>query len=359
MANFPINPRVMLTVLYDHKFYNGQLVSFNQFKEFKKGALNAKEALKEWDKMETTVRDVLEVKEGKMEFNMQKMMDYSGKTLEEAEFMKVDIIQQLTNKINLAIQDIDQNITDEQKSIAARHGLMSFFAIHRSWLFLATQRKFKNRHSSLASGQEEEGSWRTFGRVIGELYKGTDKKNLLKSFKEQWDKSTNNELARTNLKRVAVDLGVLNLLVVATYLMIQELDDDDEDSWMFQTTAYLLMRTTNEVASGTVSLPKNLYDTLENTIVGLNSIEIITDAPDMISSEEIQSGRYKGMTESERYFFKHYPILKEYNNMTGMEGTIDTYKYFNLEKDGGNLRFTLYGLFRAMDKAEEEQDIEE
>jgi hypothetical protein len=65
------------------------------------------------------------------------------------------------------------------------------------------------------------------------------------------------------------------------------------------------------------------------------------------------------MTESERYFFKHYPILKEYNNMTGMEGTIDTYKYFNLEKDGGNLRFTLYGLFRAIEKAEEEQDNEE
>lgn len=340
-GNFPVIPRVILTILYDHKFVGDQLVDFRQFKQANKGR-DSGELRREWDSF-TTFYDVMKVKDGLVEFDEQKISDLTG--LSEAdtkEFLK-DRLVGLTQKVGLAVQDIDQAISPEQKSIVARHALFSFFGIHRSWLFLAAQRKFKNRHDSLASGFTEEGSWMTPFRVLNEFasdYRDGKAKEFLKYVKERWENGS--DTTKKNLIRGVTEMTILNLLVGMTFLALRELGDDDEDSYLFKLSSLFLLRTTNEVASATVALPKSIYDTLENTIVGLNSLQLVSDVTDLGSSDVVQRGIYAEKTERERYLLKHIPLWKEYNALgSGIDGTIKNYNYFNFVQDGGNTKYTI------------------
>lgn len=340
-GNFPVIPRVILTILYDHKFVGDQLIDFRQFKQANKGR-DSGELRREWETF-TTFREIMSAKDGVAVFDEQKISDLTG--LSEAdtkEFLK-DRLVGLTQKVGLAVQDIDQAISPEQKSIVARHALFSFFGIHRSWLFLAAQRKFKNRHNSLASGFTEEGSWMTPFRVINEFasdYRDGKAKEFIKYVKERWENGS--DTTKKNLVRGVTEMTILNLLVGMTFLALRELGDDDEDSYLFKLSSLFLMRTTNEVASATVALPKSIYDTLENTIVGLNSLQLVSDITDVGSSDVVQRGIYAGKTERERYFLKHIPLWKEYNALgSGIDGTIKNYNYFNFVQDGGNTKYTI------------------
>ena len=340
-GNFPIIPRVFLTVLFDHKFVGNRLIDFRTFKIENKGR-NAGELRREWDSF-TSFYEIMDVKDGLVTFNEQKVSDLTGLSEEETkEFLK-DRLVGLTQKVGLAVQDIDQAISPEQKSYVARHALLSFFGIHRSWLFLAAQRKFKSKHSSLASGFSEEGSWMTVARVIGDIaadYKNGKAREFIKYLKEKWQNA--DDTSRRNLIRGATEITILNLLVGMTVLALKELGDDDEDSYLFKLSSLFLMRTTNEISSATVSLPKSIYDTLENTIVGLNSLQVVTDVLDVGSSDLVERGIYAGKTERERYFLKHLPIWKEYNALgSGIDGTIKNYNYFNFTEDGGSLKLTI------------------
>ena len=139
------------------------------------------------------------------------------------------------------------------------------------------------------------------------------------------------------------ELGILNILVGLTVLGLKQLDDDDKSSYAMKLSTLFLMRTSNEVASSTYNLPRNLYDTLNGLVVGLNTLDVAFEAPDLLSDDVITRGRYSGLTERQRYLIKNLPMAKEYNNIyRDIDGNIDSYKFFNLEKGGAFDYFTLY-----------------
>lgn len=347
MADFPIASRVGMGVLYNHKFIVSEdsfdIIEYRDFKKLNKGK-SSKEIRDNWEKL-TSLPDVMQVsKEGKFEWDIEKIQKLGNFSPEYIQETLDNRTVGIRAKVRLVLQDIDQKISDVDKSLVARHSGFNFFVIFRSWLTLALQRRLKYRHESLASKHFEEGTWRTLPRVIKDVIldvKSGKARDFLKYVKERWN--TGDETSKKNLIRTAVDFGVLNLLVGATLLAMKELDDDDEDGYLFKLSSLMLFRTTNEVASASVALPSNLYNTLENAIVGLNSIEMVTQLPDMFSSDTIQSGRYGGKTERERYFAKHLPIWREYNNIgLDIDGNINSFRFFNFEKDKNLNLLTLY-----------------
>ncbi len=348
MANFPINFRVGMTVLYNHKFVDGELLDYRAFKRRSDNrGIKESDVRKKW-KNYKELPELLEVKkDGTMEWNTSEIQKIEGFVdLDINKFMENRLIG-VRSKVSLALQDIDQLIPDHQKSIIARHSMWNFFTIFRSWLTLTIQRKFKYRHYSLASQEYEEGSWMTIPRVVNNLIKDIrsgDVKDVMKHLKEKWE--TGDETTKLNIKRFAVEFGAMNLLIAGALMAIKELDDEDEDSYLFKIGAYFLFRTTNEIASSNTGLPKNIYGTLENTIVGLNSVEMITDIFDLTSSKEIKSGRYAGKTEAQRYLAKQLPIWKEYTNIVDdLDGNIKSYRFFNFEK-AGNLDYSIYPILQ-------------
>ncbi len=140
-------------------------------------------------------------------------------------------------------------------------------------------------------------------------------------------------------------------MVALLAMAMKELGEpDDDDSYAFKVSTLMLIRTTNELASSSVALHKNVEQMLDNVIVGLNSAEIVTQSPDIFSSDIVSRGRFRGMTERERYMFRQLPIMRDYWNIySDVEGNIKSYNYFNFVKQG-NLDYTIYPFFQEEEK---------
>jgi len=334
MFNFPINPRTGLAVLCDHRFVDGKLIQYRDFKENNKGKSD-KEIREIW-KQYKDITDVSKVSEsGVVTYDYQKIADElnTGMTAEEAKEFMDGKDAGIASRVKLAIQAVDQQISESDRSMAARNAIFSFLTTHRSWLYLAAQSKFKGRQLNTLSGNIEEGSWRTPWRVVSSIVddvKSGKTKDIVKYIKERWENG--NTTTRKNLIRGVTEMTVLNLMIGLLVMGLKELDDDDKDSYAFQVANLFLMRTTSEVMSSSIGVPSNIYGTLNDAVVGLNTIDMAFDIGDIGSSEIVQKGRYSGLTERERYFYKYVPLAKDYNSLfRDVSGSLNAYRFFNLE----------------------------
>lgn len=345
MFNFPVNPRVGLAVLADHRFLDGRILQYQEFKNENKGKSD-KEIREVW-KQYKDITDVSIVNDdGVVSYDYAKIVDAlnNNMTIEEAKEFMSNAEVLIAGRVKESIQAVDQQISEVDRSIAARNSIFSFITTHRSWLTLATQNKFKKRQFSTVTGRIEEGSWNSLFRVVNQMYKDVRSgkaKDIVNYVKTRWQEG--DDTTRKNLIRSVTELGVLNALVALTVLGLKQLDDDDESSYATKVATLFSMRVASEVSSSSLGLPRNLYDTLQQLVVGINTLDLVFEAPDLISNETITRGRYSGLTEQQRYLIKNIPMAKEYNNLVrDIEGNINSYRFFNVEKQGAFDYFTLY-----------------
>ena len=342
--NYPTNPLTGLSVLADHKFVNGRLIQYKEFRQENKHKSNRE--LRDVWKNYLDITDVLVVDDaGVVTYDYKKIADAmnTDMTPEQAKIYMDNISSLIYSRMKISLQKIDGMLTEEDKAVASRNAFANFTLIHRNWLQIATQTRFKSRQLSLATRQFEEGSYLTTFRVVNDLLKDVKSGKAFRDlgyFKEKWQNG--DDLTKQNLKRVGVELGVLNAIVALVLLAAKKGEDDKEDSYAFKVGRYFLDRTANEFASATTALPQNLYDTLQNNIVGLNTLDILYDAPKVFSGKEITRGAYSGLTERQKYFFQHVPMLKDYQKFSNIDGAINSYDFFSFEKGNALDYLTAY-----------------
>ena len=349
LANFPINTRVGLSVLANHRFFEGKLLEFRDFNKLFPGK-SEKEVREIWKQQVSVLDSVKLEKDGRITYDYNKIATAlnNGFTEQEAkEFIETKNSSIIRGRIKAAIQKIDGAISEEDRSMSTRNAFFSFVNIHRAWLFIAIQNRFKSRQLNLQTGRFEEGSFRSTYGYFRDFLKSIKVKGLMKALSEiKKDFDSYDEVTKRNVKRTLYELAVLQAFVAFTALAMKELDDDDEDGYLFKASTLFLMRTTNELASSSVALHKNLAEMRDNVIVGTNAVEILTQSSDFFSSDLVTRGRFAGMTERERYIFRQVPIMREYNNLfSDVDGTIKSYNYFNFVK-GGNLDYSIYPFFQ-------------
>jgi hypothetical protein len=353
LANFPVNTRVGLAVLANSKFVEGEMLEYRQYKSRSKGKSD-KELRREWANY-TSVLDVTNLEEdGRITYDYDRIATALNNNFTEEETRKFmeDKSILIRGRIKSAIQNVDGQISTEDKSMSTRNAFFAFMNIHRSWLMIAAQNKLKRKQINLSTGYKEQGSYLAVIDLFGDVIKDAQRSgviNALENIRKNW--KDYDEVTKNAVSRTLWEWGLLNVLVGLTVLAMNELGDDDEDSLLFQQGSMFLFRTTNEVASSTVSLPRNLYDTLENVIVGLNTVEIATQFPDVFSSEIVERGRYKGVSERERYFYRHMLMMRDYNNLfRDVEGSIKSYNYFNFVRGKSLDYLTLYPFLKSEEK---------
>ena len=353
LANFPINTRVGLSVLANHRFFEGKLLEYREYKKLFPG--KSDRDIRETWRQQTSVLDVVKLEsDGRISYDYSKISESLNNNFTEQEakeFMDTKNASLIRGRIKSAIQKIDGQISEEDRSMSTRNAFFSFVNIHRSWLFIAVQNKFKKRQFNTQTGYFEEGSWVSTLGYFREFLKASKQKgviNTLSNIRKDFD--SYDEVTKRNVKRTLYELAVLNAFVALTAMALRELGDDDDDSYLFKVSSLMLIRTTNELASSSVALHKNVREMLDNVIVGLNSAEIVTQSPDIFSSDIVSRGRFRGMTERERYMFRQLPIMRDYWNIySDVEGNIKSYNYFNFVKQG-NLDYTIYPFFQEEEK---------
>lgn len=327
MANFPVIPTVMLSVLYDYRVVNGQVQNYNEYKTNNKG-LTALELKNTWSAAAgDAMYKFMDVKDGKFSYDMARLEPLLNKTGEELEKYVSLKNEAIFQRVSLVSQAIDGNISPEEKSMASRNLVLQLFLTHRNFLSLWTQKRFKGTHMSLETGQVESGSYATLGRFIkgySEQFQKGDVKDIVKNMKEYWEGLSDNE--KMNMQRNGKDFVMLNALLAVVVLLANVADDPDkEDWWALQAGNYLMLRLANETASTSYAIPLSYYDTVDDLFVGLNSIPEVLAVGDIGSDETVKSGKWAGFTKNQRYIGRNTGIAKQYAEIVNTTKVKDQY----------------------------------
>ncbi len=381
MADAPLTAQVVMTVLYDFRNVNGNLVNYTEWRN-KNRALTEKEARVEWGKFEgKSAYDYLEVVDGEM-----KMKDSYYKEVKNAE----ERLNFVKNRIVTAKQEIDNQIPQEDKGFAQRHSALSFFTLHKGFLISSLTKRMKSRHLNLYTGQQEEGTYNGTANFLVNVLKDAKSKGLKEAWKSQYKEydggyktlekngkyyilkvegkkeqivgeyeskakmdETHNQLVaqasrmrQVSLKRAGSDVIIANTLALIA-LLLKSMADDDDDNYIKQFVAYSSYRLATEVTSQSTGLPAQVYGFLESPSTGLSQIQNAMDIFDLANDDMVTQGSYRGMSKSNAWIFKSLPLAKEYNKLVNIDRTRNTYTHFN---DHFLNNFTFVGLIMDDDK---------
>jgi hypothetical protein len=345
LADAPIKGQILMTVLKDMRVVNGDIITFNQFLAQKKNTLPQGESLdrkkirtewkqyedKTFDKYLTTKNGITSVEKETLrkDLNVKGLRGVAGeKTLNELIDLKVQFIR---DTIQRTSQEVDTMIPAEEKSFAQRHAIFSFFFLHRGWMAVAYNRKFKSRHINTQTGLTEEGNWWGTSNFIkewvNEWKNPNNTKTFLKTRKDMWDNA--DDTTRRSINRTLIELGMVNSLAVLSLLLMAMADDQDDDAWLAQFGAYMGYRVSNEVISSTTAFPRQLMEFIDSPIVGIDKIKGASDILDIFSGDVVERGKYQGQTERARFIYKNLPAFKEYYNVKNAHDTRNTYEFYN------------------------------
>lgn len=337
-ANYALYGKTMIGVLHDFRIVEGKMVNKNDFmKAKKKEGVSMDEAKKMWRESEDTVMyKYLVHDKNQVNWNreaLKEVLRKDGRELTEEELDDAiqDMFTRTQRYISLVNSLIDGQIPEEDRVLAQRHYLLSYFMTHRGWLSIAIARRFKNRHLNLDTNITEEGSYRSFYGYMGTFFKEWREGNFYNfvgAFKEAWNES--DELTRRNMRRVAIESGMLSTLMILSIALRAAADDEDnEDVFGLQLANYLSYRTLNELSSVQFNIGSNMFEAIESPFVGMNTIKNLYDVGELFSGEEVKHGSYRGMSKRRRYITKMVPGMKQYFDLQNMNQTYDTYKFYN------------------------------
>ena len=338
-ANYPVYGEILMGVLHDYRVADGKIINFNSFNRTKKAqGLSADEIKQEWAALEDEVLyKYLDVEDAQVVVDKEalrsKVFDEVGQPMSDQRFEEfldntLKGVQAFTSNV---VANVDGQIPQEMRVMAQRHFLLNFFMTHRGWLSIATSRRFKNRHLNTNTGVIEEGSYRSFwnymGRYLNE-FKRSNFRDILGSFRTAFEGADATE--RNNLKRVGIEMAMLNSLMLVGFLLANAAEDEDnKELFGLQLTNYLMYRTLNELSSVQLGIGNNYADIIESPFVGLQTVENLVSIGELFDSDEIKRGRYKGMQKNERLLINIIPGAKQVFDLQDMNGTYDTYKFFN------------------------------
>lgn len=363
LGDLPLTAQTVMTVLHDYRNVNGELLNYSEWRTRNRNLLE-NQARVEWSKYaENTAYSYLETVNGEM-----KMKDTFYTDIKNAK----DRLVFLKNRIQIAKQEIDNQIPQEDKGAVQRHAIYSFFTLHKGFLISSLTKRLKSKHLNLYSGQIEEGTYLgTFNfladmikeaKKIGlkEAWKGqfkeytagnkkldkngkfyiikieNKKEKLIGEFenKEQRDSAYNDIVGQeTRNRQIAVKRAISDTLVVNVLallaLMAKQAADDDDDDYTKEFMAYSMYRLATEVTSQSLGLPAQGYAFLESPSVGLSQLNNAMDIFDLTSDKKVKNGSYRGLSKREAWVMKSIPLFKEYNKVINIDRTRNSYEHFN------------------------------
>lgn len=346
-GNFPIIPKVVLSVLYDYRIVGDKIIHFKQFEAI--GIENGENKAKiesGWKALESkAIYNYMDVGKSSLTYDLARMkkdMDIApGSPLEDNLNFEKFVYEKekaIISRTKEMVKRVDGQIPEYERSEAQRHVFLSYLTTFRGWLTMAYAYRFKNQHFNLQSGNEEEGSYRSAGGFISQvatnLY-GKGFSTFLKDIKEQWKDAS--EVERNNIKRVLIEVSFLQALVAVGWVIAQMADDEDnKDLYALQLTNYLYARLMNESTSSQLSIGSEFYSIVKNPIVGADTVSNIFAISNYFDTNKIEGGRYSGMYKFQKQFMSVAPGYQSLINMQNPRDAYSTYTHFNKSVDTYN-----------------------
>jgi hypothetical protein len=312
LANLPVTPKNLLTLLYDYKYHNGFFRSYNDFSRdmrINKKDISQKEIDALWKANEDTFYSNITIDpETGVRYNQKFADKYQERSDEEFAFLS----DQLIVKMNQINQSVDSVISEADKIAAQRDAIANAMLLHRGYFIINMTRKFKGKQFNLSTGQFDSGHYsgvlRSFSKLVGSRF-AKDEATKLSNVLEEHE--------RYNLKRVGYDaLGIAILIFITNALLS---GDDDDDSAVENLAQLIALRTTSESQSqNIIGIPGTLIEFYKEPIVQMRIVK------DM----------WKGLTEEgkEDKLYKQILLYRRKEQLSDLQNQVDAYLYFNGEK---------------------------
>lgn len=339
----PHQNNILLSILDDFRLVGDRFFTYNEFrKKAENNGLTDKEVRAKWDTYkENSMYNLLEEKDGAMNFK-QEVLDNIGEIYANEQILRA------RTKIVEVNGNVDALISETDKSAATRHYLWNFVTAHRGWLGIGIQRRFKKKHFNFNTGEFEEGHYRSFAKLINDVFRLTRQEGLskfVKVVKEEWGNLT--EVEKRNMKRISRDMAAFAILTALSVIVARADDDEDnKDNWAMHFLSYIYFRTVSETASS--QAPAGVYDAIDvvkTPFVAVNSVQSLLDG---LSGgfDEVQSGPYEGHSKIFQALIKQTWLRHGYD-LAGVKQKSD---YFRLLNKGT--------LFMAQKISKDEQEEE-
>ena len=317
MANIPIRYSILLATLDDVRFYKGNFIQSKVFFSLDEHNGKSKEQIQnEWKVLQKdSVYNIIETKpDGSYEIR-DDMKQYKDA------FDKADSIN------------------------VKRNFALSAILMHKTFLSLNIDKRFKKRHLNFTTGREEVGSYYRFWEMAKEAYNTMPNKSFkdfISEYKKIWKNLSSEEKAQ--ITQLWKEWAVLIALLTASALVAGYADDDDnKDIWAIQAASYILFRTTSEFSqSHPVTGWKQIQETIQEPFVSAGYLKDVLKEDDF-SFDEVQSGKYKGISKINKKLAKMW-YFRSYFNLYDLHNTSVQYRKNN--------KLSLFGVAQE-DKKEE------
>jgi LysM repeat protein len=369
VANIPVIPPIVLSVLFDNKIIDGKIQTKREYLSENQSDPLASEkwkALKEealFNYIDFSKGSSVLTKEGR---------DLLTNVSDVDTYFKNRLV-----KMKATMRDLsgraDGQIPQEFRVEAQREMFGQFVMMHKSYLSIGLSKRFKDKQFNPLLGKIEEGSYRTLYSFAESMIKGATQKNLSAAYKEflnptkdVLDQNGNivsveldgleKELRQRNLRRVAIEMAVASTMgVMATLLMGVAMDDDNKDNYALQFTNYFLYRVASETSSVQFGILGEASDVVEAPVVMYDNAKEMAQFWKLFSGEEIKTGKYKGQREFERQFMKTIPGYKgafDIYSAENLRTTARIYKRYN----GDKMNYSTLMLTALMEEALKEDE---
>lgn len=334
VANAPIAPEVMISILDDTRFYDGRFIRFNEYKKLtnKKGS----DLKTSWDQLKSkSLYSMMDVSDGQLIYKPQPGI---------SEEMIKSRLELSTGEIKNLRQICEGMLSEEDRVMASRNAILSFVLPHRGWFLLWMQRMFKRKNLNLDTMQWEEGSVHTMKRLTLDLMRLMKEEKTLNIFRLYNQLSpTLQDYERININREMINFFTfIGGALLANLLMGIRDDDDNQDSWLAQFMTYIGLRTVNEVLSQTNPfLEMNIIDMLQSPVVNARKLSDIISFSNW-SNDAVENGIYAGETKYWRNLMK-LSFGKQWYTIRTPESIRISSNYWLL-----NNKFSMFYLFPDM-----------
>lgn len=297
-GDFVVKSQVLGAIYHSYRLHDGKFMNKTEFlNTYYPG--DRKAGLVKFNNLKTTLYDAYDQ-------NGEITPEYAGVITKKLQNM-------ITNKINTLAQKIDGNLSDSDRSAIHANTYTQFLVMHRNFMIVGIQDRFKKKQFNYNTGEVEEGMYRSVGRFIasqistGRLFAI---KQLLADFNNLED------YEKYNVKKALLEMANFLALAMAVSFLLVPLADsgDGEDEWFLQASTYLAMRAAFEFR--TLYNPFELQALLNSPSAAFNTFEYMTGMIGLIWLpnhfaggvwEAIDRGAYKGMPKVLRNFIKFTP----------------------------------------------------
>lgn len=323
ILSFPLAPQTMIAVMDDTRLYNGQFYRYNQYKKLPENSgLNKKQIKRNWEALRNdSLYNIMNVSEGEITYR-----EGVDPALVDRQ---IAIAQREITSLN---QIADAVISPEDKSSASRNYMFNFMLAHRGWFQLNAQRRWKHKGFNFSTGLMEEGTYRTSFQYLKNIKNNLSEKgltNIFNALREEYHQLEDYE--KTNIARTMVDLGVfmIGMALMPIFAGLSD-DDDNKENWIAQFTAFVGLRTINEMYSQLpIMIEKEGIEMLQSPFVMARKLGELTTLSNYDFWSEIESGPYKGESRLWSLLMKQ-TWGKQYYQLKSTEDIKRTSDYFRL-----------------------------